>query len=310
MINYASIKVRNAAETNSLEYNILSIKCKGSLSPQTYKKPEEKKPETPIDLTNLKKESKPVASKSAPIKLPDSTSSNPEPEIILSREDENKNLITELGSKKNEPRVPEYQIVHAGEFDFSDYTLARVNTKPIGVPKQLVVKVKLPTLDSASGIDLDIAADRLYLRHSEYKLDVALPFKVHDEKGSAKFDKKLHQLIVTLPVNYEFKETVFEFLEPEIVESSDEEQICSEPEVSNSEPVEEIAEAPVATTSIEEKECKQVTPTTEPEIKTESLPSNDLRTEIEHVAEPVQAKPLPSFVTETKFTNKYLTDID
>ncbi len=287
----------------------MSIKCKGSLSPQTYKKPEEKKPETPIDLTNLKKESKPVASKSAPIKLPDSTSSNPEPEIILSREDENKNLITELGSKKNEPRVPEYQIVHAGEFDFSDYTLARVNTKPIGVPKHLVVKVKLPTLDSASGIDLDIAVDRLYLRHAEYKLDVVLPFKVHDEKGSAKFDKKSHQLIVTLPVNYEFKETVFEFPEPE----SNDEEIPTEPEVSNAELVEEIAEAPVATESTtftEEKEYKELTPAVVPEANTELPTSSILRTEIEHVEEPAQAKPLPSFVTETKFTNKYLTDID
>jgi hypothetical protein len=55
----------------------------------------------------------------------------PEPEIKMSieKENDNKNLITEISSKST-VHTPEYTIIHSGDFDFSDYTLARVRTKP------------------------------------------------------------------------------------------------------------------------------------------------------------------------------------
>jgi hypothetical protein len=65
--------------------------------------------------------------------------------MSIEKENDNKNLITEISSKST-VHTPEYTIIHSGDFDFSDYTLARVRTKPIGIPRNLIIRISLPTL--------------------------------------------------------------------------------------------------------------------------------------------------------------------
>ena len=70
-------------------------------------------------------------------------------------------------------------------------------------PTSMVVEISLPEMSSAKGIDLDVLEHLLTLESSlpvAYKLVLKLPYPVHDDQGSAKFDKSLHTLAVTLPV--------------------------------------------------------------------------------------------------------------
>ena len=58
-------------------------------------------------------------------------------------------------------------------------------------------------MNGPKGIDLDVLEHLLTLESSlpvAYKLVLKLPYPVHDDQGSAKFDKSLHTLAVTLPV--------------------------------------------------------------------------------------------------------------
>ncbi|KAK6181059.1 hypothetical protein SNE40_008997 [Patella caerulea] len=98
--------------------------------------------------------------------------------------------------------VPKYSILHRAELDMQEYTNSR-NSKTSTRPKELVVSIDLPLLKSAASADLDIFEKRLVLESKEpaqYKLDIALPYPVNEDDGSAKFDKTKRCLIVTLPV--------------------------------------------------------------------------------------------------------------
>lgn len=67
-------------------------------------------------------------------------------------------------------------------------------------PSEMVIEVSLPELASAAGIDLDVLEYVVTLESETYKLVLKLPYPVHDDQGSAKFDKAKHSLEITLPV--------------------------------------------------------------------------------------------------------------
>jgi dynein assembly factor 2, axonemal len=70
-------------------------------------------------------------------------------------------------------------------------------------PKELILDIHLPLLESAAGVDLDVQERSLVLERSappRYKLNLALPFPVNESAGSAKFDKATRRLTVSLPV--------------------------------------------------------------------------------------------------------------
>merc|ERR1719300_1366632 len=70
-------------------------------------------------------------------------------------------------------------------------------------PKEMVVDINLPMLESAAGVDLDVQEKSLTLVREEppkYNLHVDLPYPVDEERGSAKFDKSKKTLVVTLPI--------------------------------------------------------------------------------------------------------------
>lgn len=71
-------------------------------------------------------------------------------------------------------------------------------------PKELLVKIRLPGLSSAAGVDINIdgAAKTVKVDHMGANLhaEATLAFPVNEEKGSATFDADTSLLILTLPV--------------------------------------------------------------------------------------------------------------
>ena len=99
--------------------------------------------------------------------------------------------------------VPQYSLVHRGYSDMQSCVDMSDSKLNLTRPKELVVQITLPLLSSAKTVSLDVLKKQLLL-HSEtpaaYHLDIALPYPVEEEKGSARFDKTKKKLIVTLPV--------------------------------------------------------------------------------------------------------------
>ena len=70
-------------------------------------------------------------------------------------------------------------------------------------PKELILDIHLPLLDSAAGVDLDVQERSLVLERAEpprYELRLPLPYPVDEASGSAKFDKGTRRLTVSLPI--------------------------------------------------------------------------------------------------------------
>lgn len=66
--------------------------------------------------------------------------------------------------------------------------------------EQLVVVVDLPKAVSASELQLDTTSTWVRLQSPHYRLRLALPHKVDEERGAAKWDGKTKRLSITLPI--------------------------------------------------------------------------------------------------------------
>ncbi|KAL3663349.1 hypothetical protein V7S43_011755 [Phytophthora oleae] len=113
-----------------------------------------------------------------------------------------------MGTKPMKKKM-EHQLIYRGHFELLHHMQADPsNQVPEDRyrPKELVVEVSFPLSSSAKGLDLDVSERRLRLSPGpnvpgNYEpLELALPFPVIEDKGSAKFDRKSHKLVVTLPV--------------------------------------------------------------------------------------------------------------
>ncbi|KAG8449175.1 hypothetical protein GDO86_016013 [Hymenochirus boettgeri] len=105
-------------------------------------------------------------------------------------------------SKKDEQTtVPHYTVRHRSYVDLQDYRDCR-ESAPSPVPKELVITVDLPLLNSASGVNLNMSGKNLSLESENpvYKLNVILPYSVEDNQGKAIFNKSKRQLVITVPV--------------------------------------------------------------------------------------------------------------
>jgi len=97
---------------------------------------------------------------------------------------------------------PDYDLVHRGDVSVSDAWVAREDLQR-RLPRELLLRVKLPLMASASEADgLEVFEGRVVLRSAKwrYRLDVQLPFLVDDEKCAAKFDKHTRELTLRMPV--------------------------------------------------------------------------------------------------------------
>lgn len=99
--------------------------------------------------------------------------------------------------------TPKYEIVHRRHVEmheFTDEIDAKLN---LTIPKELVIKIHLPLLNSSKDVVLDVNTKSVHLHcdtPAKYKLSASLPFEVDKEMGKAQFDNQTKILAITLPV--------------------------------------------------------------------------------------------------------------
>lgn len=133
-------------------------------------------------------------------------------EIDSQKTSPQKKKKTKNSKHKEDPdyTTPKYLIKHRSHLDIQDFTNSRNATQDQNVPKELVLEVYLPLLKSSSDMQLDVTEKTVHLiseKPAKYKLYLTLPFQVLENKGTAKFDKELKKLVITLPVK---KKVLFE----------------------------------------------------------------------------------------------------
>lgn len=68
-------------------------------------------------------------------------------------------------------------------------------------PRELVVNLEVPRMQSPSSAQLDVDEKRLVFSvPNVYHVDIPLPYAVDHEKSRAKFDRKAGRLSVSIPV--------------------------------------------------------------------------------------------------------------
>ncbi|KAG2386373.1 hypothetical protein C9374_002819 [Naegleria lovaniensis] len=163
------------------------------------------------------------------------------------------NLIQEV----NEPMTPKFEIVYKNAFDMSEYTYSAYTSSNRTKPSEIGVRIFLPHLDSAAGVDLDVSENFLKLdstQSAKYHLEVHLPYSVFSDKVSAKFDKKTKTLKVTLAVIPDpIQPVAFEDIPKEEEETTQHKHVDTN--VKTSKLVEEIA----STSSPQEEKLDQAT---------------------------------------------------
>lgn len=106
--------------------------------------------------------------------------------------------------------TPNYVIKHRTHVDIQECTEDKNSKLNATVPKELIVEINLPLLKSSSDMDLDVTEKTIQLvneKPAKYKLNLTLPYQVNEANGTAKFDKDLKKLVITLPVK---RKNVFE----------------------------------------------------------------------------------------------------
>ena len=126
---------------------------------------------------------------------------------------------------------PRYEIIHReGAADLSktfgnSSASTSMESRRDNRPKALVVRVMTPKIDGIAGAELDVSDTKLFFCvEGKYRLDLELPYEVFGDEGSAKFDKSMKRLEVTLPVKPAALPPVTPFTEP-VQEEEEEEEV-------------------------------------------------------------------------------------
>ena len=131
--------------------------------------------------------------------------------------------------------VPDFDLVHRGAMDMAEYWQGQ-GAQPMpsegrALPNELELRVKLDKLKSAKTVDLEVTSSYVkLLSKGEYRLEVQLPHRVSEDKGSARFDKATRTLVITTPVVPPKRRVAAPFREPEQETESD---IEEEPQPDN-----------------------------------------------------------------------------
>ena len=89
------------------------------------------------------------------------------------------------------------------EYPFSHFQGGRQLVRDPTRPSEIIVEVFLPEMSSAKTVELDVEEKKMTLESTEpaeYHLVVNFAYPVDEERGSAKFDRSTHKLLITLPV--------------------------------------------------------------------------------------------------------------
>jgi dynein assembly factor 2, axonemal len=112
------------------------------------------------------------------------------------------NKVTDL-QPPAEYTVPKYQVTHRRDVEYHELTDEMDAKLNVLTPKELVISIDLPLLSSTKDVNLDVMSNKLVLVSevpAKYKLELNLPCTVLERDGSAKFDKDMRKLVITLPV--------------------------------------------------------------------------------------------------------------
>lgn len=99
--------------------------------------------------------------------------------------------------------VPNYTIKYRSDVDIQEHGYNMHCKMNAVIPKELIVEIHLPLLNSSVDVVLDVLPRSLKLichKPSKYKLDINLPYSVLEDEGNATFDQSTKKLIVCLPV--------------------------------------------------------------------------------------------------------------
>lgn len=111
-------------------------------------------------------------------------------------------------------QTPKYKIVQRREIEYHEMTHGIDAKLNLTIPHEIVVTIDLPLLYATKDVNLDVSCKRISLvseKPAKYKLEIALPYEVKEENGTANFDKSKRQLIITLPVAREKNISVNDF---------------------------------------------------------------------------------------------------
>ncbi|XP_065368651.1 protein kintoun isoform X2 [Calliphora vicina] len=107
-------------------------------------------------------------------------------------------------NKSSDYSTPKYTLKHRHDVDLTEYTHELDAKLHVSTPRELVVDIELPLLNSSNECQLDVTEKAVFLLSeragAKYRLNIDLPFKVNDKEGSAKFDVDTRRLVITLPV--------------------------------------------------------------------------------------------------------------
>ena len=106
--------------------------------------------------------------------------------------------------EEEDPAKPKMTVVHRGEIALGDY-MQNMGMRDLPIssrPKELVIKLELPLMQSAADMDLDIKGGYLEFKAEKagYNLKHKLPYPVDEATGDAKYVKAQKLLTVTLQV--------------------------------------------------------------------------------------------------------------
>jgi len=102
--------------------------------------------------------------------------------------------------------TPVYVMKHRHPIDIQDFSNDRDAKMNAATPKELVIEVQLPLLNSSADMILDVTQKSISLvseKPAKYKLDLLLPYTVDEEAGNAKFDRSSRKLVITLLVRHQ-----------------------------------------------------------------------------------------------------------
>mmetsp|Transcript_17969 Transcript_17969/g.41941 ORF Transcript_17969/g.41941 Transcript_17969/m.41941 type:complete len:214 (-) Transcript_17969:78-719(-) len=101
--------------------------------------------------------------------------------------------------------APKYEILHRQQVGASDAYLNLLETDPSSDHcRELLVKIWLPAT-KLKDITVDVLEDRLMLQAPHHRLNLALPYRVEKDSGTAKWDKVKGVLSVVIPVEVNVK---------------------------------------------------------------------------------------------------------
>ncbi|KAL5234982.1 hypothetical protein ACI65C_002392 [Semiaphis heraclei] len=111
----------------------------------------------------------------------------------------------DLGALKQKSlfTVPKYIIKYRNDIDIQEHGYNMHCKMNAVIPKELIVEINLPLLDSSANVELEVLPKTLNLvchKPSKYKLDINLPYSVLENEGNATFDQSTKKLIIRLPV--------------------------------------------------------------------------------------------------------------